>query len=345
MKSTQTSGIRRGSRSGPILTGIALLLGSGLAWCETLAANLPKVDLNNFNRSTQIDNKWFPLKPGTRLVYEGTTIEDDGTAVPHRIVVNVTDLTKVIGGVRTLTTWDLDYSNGELVEKELAFYAQDDDGTVWRVGEYPEEYESGRFVKAPCWIHGFEGAQMGIQMRSNPRLGTPDYAQGWGPAVDWTDRAQVDQLGVEAAVPAGKFQDILVTAETSSAEPNAQQLKYHAPGIGPVKVGWRGAGEKTRESLELTRIERLDTKAMEKVRREALIMERDGNRRSKQVYAMTPPLEREMLDGGQPSHVQARLVKEAAPAKQAVKKHSIRKADAAKPPVKRSRKARDPEDD
>jgi len=44
----------------------------------------------------------MPLKPGTRFTYEGTTIEDDGAAVPHRVVINVTDLTKVIGGGRSL---------------------------------------------------------------------------------------------------------------------------------------------------------------------------------------------------------------------------------------------------
>ncbi|MBU0499395.1 MAG: hypothetical protein KJ558_01385 [Gammaproteobacteria bacterium] len=319
MKSTQTSGIRRISRIGPVLTAAALLLGSGLAWCEPTPANLPKVDLNNFSRPTQIDNKWFPLKPGNRLVYEGTTIEDDGTAVPHRIVINVTDMTKVIGGVRTLATWDLDYSNNSLVEKELAFYAQDDDGTVWRVGEYPEEYEAGRFIQAPCWIHGLEGAQMGIQMRSNPRLGTPDYAQGWGPAVDWTDRGQIDRMGEKVKVPAGEFADVLVIAETSAAEPDAQQLKYHAPGIGPIKVGWRGAGEKTKETLELTRIEQLDAKAMDRVRQEALAMEQDGNRRSKQVYARLEPLEQETYVNGLPIYERVLLAKKTSAPKRRVK--------------------------
>ena len=58
-------------------------------------------------RSATIDNEWFPLKPGTRLVYAGTTIEDDGKAVPRRLVSIVTDLTKVIDGVRTVVVWDV----------------------------------------------------------------------------------------------------------------------------------------------------------------------------------------------------------------------------------------------
>jgi hypothetical protein len=233
----------------------------------------------------------MPLVPGTRFVYEGTTIEDDGTAVPHRVVINVTDLTKVIGGVRTVITWDLDYSDGELVEAELAFFAQDSAGTVWRMGEYPEEYEEGKFVVAPAWIHGLENAQAGIMMHANPQVGTPSYAQGWGPAVDWTDRGQVDQVGQQTCVPASCYDDVVIIAETSAAEPDAQQLKYYARGVGNVRVGWRGAGEKTKETLELTRVERLDAAGLAEVRAKALEMERNAYQRSTAVYANTPPAE------------------------------------------------------
>src|SRR6266540_2204646 len=83
---------------------------------KVAAQQLEDVDAGRFGRSIEIDNKWMPLTPGTRFTYEGTTIEDDGTAVPHRVVIHVTDLTKAIAGIRTAVTWDLDYSDGELVE-------------------------------------------------------------------------------------------------------------------------------------------------------------------------------------------------------------------------------------
>ena len=255
------------------------------------AGQLPAFDAGSFVRPSQVDNPWMPLVPGTRLTYEGTTIEDDGTAVPHRIVINVTDLTKVIGGVRAVITWDLDYSDGELVEAELAFFAQDSSGTVWRMGEYPEEYENGKFVAAPAWIHGFEDAQAGIQMPAAPQVGAPSYAQGWGPAVGWTDRGQVDQMGQKTCVPVSCYEDVLIIAETSAAEPDAQQLKHYARGVGEVRVTWRGAGEKTKETLELTRVERLDAAGLAEVRAKALEMERNAYERSKTVYANTPPAE------------------------------------------------------
>ena len=62
-------------------------------------------------------------------------------------------------------------------EKEIAFYAQYDDGTVWYLGEHPEEYEDGEFVKAPTWIHGLEEARAGVKMLADPALHTQSLFQ------------------------------------------------------------------------------------------------------------------------------------------------------------------------
>jgi hypothetical protein len=258
---------------------------------QATGKSFEEFDPKNFSDPTRIDNEWFPMKQGTRWVWEGTAVEDDGTAVPHRLVITVTDLIKVIGGVRSVVTYDLDYSDKELVEAELAFYAQDNEGNVWRMGEYPEEYEDGKLVAAPTWIHGFEDARAGIMMKAKPRVGTPSYTQGWGPAVGWTDRGKVDRMGQETNVPAGRYKDVLVIAETSQSEPNAEQLKYYARGVGNVRVGWRGAGEKTKETLELVKIERLGAKALAGVRAKALELEKSAYKNSRNVYGHTTPAE------------------------------------------------------
>jgi hypothetical protein len=250
---------------------------------------LEVLDVKKFSRPTAITNKWLPMKPGTRYVYEGTTVEDDGKVVPHRIVINVTDLVKVVGGVQTLVSYDLDYTENELVEAELAFFAQDDEGSVWRIGEYPEEYEDGKFIKAPAWIHGYQGARAGIMMKAQPQLDTPSYAQGYGPKVGWHDRGQVYQLGQEVTTTAGRYNDVLVIKETARSEGDAAQLKYYAAGVGNIKVGWMGSEEKTKETLELVRVEQLDAKALAEVRAKALTMEKNAYKRSKTVYGPTQP--------------------------------------------------------
>lgn len=250
---------------------------------------LETLDVRNFSRPTIITNRWLPMKPGTRWIYQGTTVEDDGKVVPHRIEIAVTDLVKSIAGTCAVVSYDLDYSDGVLVEAELALFAQDDDGNVWRLGEYPEEYENGKFIKAPAWIHGFEGARAGIMMPAEPRLGTPSFAQGWGPAVGWTDRGMTHQVGLDVTVRAGNYKDVLVIRETAHSEIDAQQLKYYAAGVGNIKVGWTGQRDKTKEILELVRVEQLSSKALAELRAKALRLERSAYQKSKNVYAHTRP--------------------------------------------------------
>ncbi len=197
------------------------------------ASQLEELNPGDFDDPTTIDNPWLPMVPGTQWIYEGST-EEGGLIIPHRIVFTVTDLTKMIDGVRSVVAYIVDYSNNQAIEKEIAFYAQDDEGKVWYLGEYPEEYENGRFVNAPAWIAGFKGAKAGIKMQAEPQEGTPSYSQGWGPAVNWTDRGRVDQMGQETCVPVDCYQDVLVIAESSLEETDAFQLKYYAP--------WRGRG-------------------------------------------------------------------------------------------------------
>ena len=243
----------------------------------------------SFDRSTVVDNPWLPLRPGRMLVFEGTTFED-GASVSHRLVSTVTDLVKPVAGVRNVVVWEQDWRGGALAEAELAFFAQDDDGNVWHLGEYPAEYENGKIVATPAWIHGVKGASAGIQMMAHPRLGARDYAQGFAPPpVNWADRAQTYQVGRRTCVPTGCHRGVLVLREFERSKPNASQLKYYARGLGNVRVGWLGANDQDHEVLVLTRSRTLGAKAMASVRRQALLLERYAYERSKAVYGGTAP--------------------------------------------------------
>lgn len=267
-----------------------LTLSNGGATAQKGGASEVKLevfDRNNFDTSTKIDNKWFPLQPGMQLIYEGFTREEN-TRVPHRVVQTVTDLTKVVNGVRAVVVWDVDYKDDELQESEVVFFAQDKDGNVWQLGELVEIYEEGDFVGAHAWIAGLEGASAGIMMKADPLPGTPSYSQGYAPPpVNWSDRAKVDQVGQKTCVPAGCYKDVLVIAESSTKEgPDAQQLKYYAPGVGYIRVGWKGKREKLRETLELREVVKLNPDALAKARAEALAIESRAY-----LYGRTPPAE------------------------------------------------------
>ena len=257
---------------------------------DASVAQFPDFDPNNFDsNSTVIDNQWMPMKPGTFWAYEGTAA-DGGETVSRRIEYTVTDLTKEIEGVRTVVAWIEDYNNDELIEEEIAFYAQDKDGTVWYFGEHPEDYENGNFVEAPTWIAGLADAKPGIKMLPDPQLGGPVLYQGWGPEVEWSDYGQVDQVGQKSCVPVDCYENVLVIAESSLGEEGAYQLKYYAQGVGNVQVGWKGTDE-TQEELTLVEYKQLSPEELADVHAQALELEKHAYEVSKDVYGETLPMQ------------------------------------------------------
>jgi hypothetical protein len=245
-------------------------------------------DPTNFDDSTTVDNKWFPLKPGAHSVFEGSAI-DDGQRISRRVVTTVTDLSKQINGVNSVIVWERDYNEGKLVEAELGFFAQDKYGNVWHMGEYPEEYENGEFDKAPGWIAGSKGATAGIAMRAEPRLGTPSYAQGYAPPpINWIDRGRVYKVGQKTCVPVDCYDEVLVIEEFERNKPGAYQLKYYAPGVGDVRVGWRGPEEEEKEGLDLVKDVSLGPQELAKARANALELEKHAYE-LKDFYKNTKP--------------------------------------------------------
>jgi hypothetical protein len=175
------------------------------------------------------------------------------------------------------------------VEAELGFFAQDNDGNVWHMGEYPEEYEGGEFDKAPGWLAGSKGATAGIAMRAQPRLGTPGYAQGYAPPpINWIDRGRVYKVGQKTCVPVKCYEDVLVIEEFERNIPGAYQLKYYAPGVGDVRVGWRGPEEEEKEGLELVKDVSLSPQALAEARANALKLEKRAYE-IKDFYRRTQP--------------------------------------------------------
>jgi hypothetical protein len=242
-----------------------------------------------FQHPLRINNRLFTLQPGTQFVYDGTVTDDEGTH-PHRVVFTVTDMVKRIGGVNTRVVWDQDINDGELTEAELAFFAQDRRGNVYTMGEYPEEYENGRFVGAPStWIHGQQRAQAGILVPGHPKLGMR-FVQGRAPAVDFYDVGVVKRLHARACTKVRCYKNTTLIEESAPLVPgDGSQLKYYAPGVGLVRIG--AVGGDAREVMTLTRVRHLGPAQMAKVRAAALKLERRAYRVST-PYRHTPPMHR-----------------------------------------------------
>jgi hypothetical protein len=293
----------RGRRVHVVARASALVLTAGLGLvpggaAEGLAGGRPGAvtpaagtfERGRFSAPTHVDNRWWPLVSGTRFTLVGSANRGDGSK-PHRVLFTVTDLTKVIDGVTTVVVWDRDFNAGRMLEDELAFNAQDDDGTVWNFGEYPEQYEHGRLAGAPdTWIVGRAGARAGIAMPASPRVGTASYLQGWAPAIEFSDRARIFGTGRRTCVPLGCFRGVLETDEWNPTEHGAHERKFYAAGVGNIRVGV--ASGKEREGLALERVEHLSAGAMVTVRRKALALDRRAYRVRPGVYGRTEPARR-----------------------------------------------------
>jgi hypothetical protein len=187
----------------------------------------PTVDAKNFVR--EVDNRFFPLKPGTAYHFEGVRGK---TAQTDDLVV--TNQTERILGIDATVVRDTVSEHGHPIERTHDFYAQDKQGNVWYMGEDSFELQQGRFVKASdSWRSGENGAKPGIIMPAEPEHGDR-YRQEYYPPGEALDEATVLGQRGPFTVPYGTFEHALVTSDYSPLEPQTEEKVYVA-GIGEIK--------------------------------------------------------------------------------------------------------------
>ena len=188
----------------------------------------PRFDPDNFVRV--VDNRFFPLKPGTRFVYFG---EEDGEA--EKNVTVVTHDRKEILGISAIVVLDQVFVHGELQEKTFDWYAQDKSGNVWYLGEDTKEFEDGAVVSTEgSWEAGVDGAEAGIIMPAHPQVGQ-HYRQEFFEG-EAEDEARVVAVGLDINVPYGSFHNCIKTVEWTRLEPGIKEAKFYCPRVGFVKA-------------------------------------------------------------------------------------------------------------
>ena len=193
----------------------------------TGSADHPPFDRTNFSHPVQ--NRYFPLTPGLELRYRGS---EDGER--FREVVRVTTRTRMVDGVRARVVRDVvRNADGSLAERTRDWYAADDDGNVWYLGEATATFEDGEVEsREGSWEAGVDGARPGLIMTADPRP-THAYRQEFlrGEAED---QAWVVQRGFSVRVPAGRVRHAVRAFEWSRLEPRVLSQKVYGPGIGIV---------------------------------------------------------------------------------------------------------------
>jgi hypothetical protein len=226
-----------------VLLGIAIAFAAGCGRNAGEAYN-PVIDAANF--VAKIDNRYFPLMPGTAFIYQGGT-----KGGIERNEVYVTHQTKQILGVICTEVRDRVSVDGKLVEETLDWYAQDKDGNVWCFGEEAKEYENGVVVSTEgSWEAGIDGAKPGIIMEANLQIGD-SYRQEYykGKAEDM---ATVLSLNESVLVPYGSFKNCLKTKDFTPLEPGIIENKYYSAGVGVVLTIMVEGGAERVELVDIT---------------------------------------------------------------------------------------------
>ena len=269
-----------GSASSPVrVSGSA----SGVGKLHTACRTIPDLRPNRFPALPSVNNPYLPYVAGTQTVLRGT-VTSGGIPHPHKIVTTVTDLTKMIDGVRTAVVYEQDLQLGTVQESELLFVAQDVRGSVWHMGEYPEVYEHGRPGAPDAWLSGVAGA--GIDMPLRPHVGEV-LMQGYSPNVFY-DCARVEALHKHICVPTGCYRHVVLTNEWSPIAPkDHHQLKYSAVGLGTILA--LPLHEPNPEVVRLAKVTCLRPRALAKIDRAAIAEDKRAYHVAAPVYAGSPP--------------------------------------------------------
>jgi hypothetical protein len=236
-----------------LLTDLGLLLP-----CTDNASpsTVPDFSAAKFTNPTRIDNDYFPLVPGTTRTYVAET--EDGV---ETIVVEVLDETREVMGVTCRVVRDRGFLDDILIEDTHDWYAQDDDGNVWYMGEEVDNYnydDEGNLVDVThegAWEAGKDVAsvgavaQPGYLMRASPAPGDTYHQEYYKGKAE--DMAEVVALNVSVTLGAGTNYSCLQTRDFTPLEPDLNEYKYYAPGVGVVLEEPAGGGER----VELVSIE------------------------------------------------------------------------------------------
>ncbi|MEX1253158.1 MAG: hypothetical protein WEE64_02340 [Dehalococcoidia bacterium] len=196
---------------------------------STLPQGDEPVELDPANFVAEIDNPYWPMKPGNRWVSNET--DADGNLL--QVEVTVTTDKREILGISATVVHDVVTQDGEVLEDTFDWYAQDVDGNIWYMGEDTKEYEDGVVVSTEgSWEAGVDGAQAGVAVPGNPEAGMT-YRQEYY-AGEAEDQGKVLSLDEHVEVPYGTFDGCLQTEDTTALEPDVLEHKYYCAGVGPV---------------------------------------------------------------------------------------------------------------
>lgn len=202
------------------------------AAAEQAARTPAKTSSRKFSHSRDITNPYLPLAYLKQDVLDGN---EDGkkTHVERTQRPGVRKTFQIDGQpVEALVVEDRTWENGQLAEVAIDYFAQDDDGKVYYLGEDVDEYTAGRVTSHDgSWLLGKDTQIPGLIIPAHPKIGDQFMSENVSPTTRESDAVvAVDET---VTVPAGSFQHCVKIAEHAAGE--GVEYKYYAPGVGVVR--------------------------------------------------------------------------------------------------------------
>lgn len=204
---------------------------------EQRAARAKKVLAGvKFSHPRDIDNPYLPLAKLKQDIIEGS---EDGkkTRVERTLLPDIHKTFKVAGQkIDSLCMEDRIFVSGVIEEVALDYFAQDDAGTVYYLGEDVDEYDQqGKLAThnppEDAWLTAKDTPVPGIIIPAHPKVGDKFKSEDVSDKIDETD--EIVALGESTTVPAGKFENCVEIKETLGD--GSIEFKLYAPGVGVVR--------------------------------------------------------------------------------------------------------------
>ncbi len=185
-----------------------------------------------FSHPTLINNPYLPLSDLKQDVFEGTEggkkVRVERTAKPNlHKTFKIGDAT-----VEALVVEDRAFIDGKIEEVATDYFAQDDNGTVYYLGEDVDEYKDGKVDSHEgSWLTGKETDVPGVLFPAQPKIGLKWRSEDVSKSIG--ERDEIVALGERVTVPAGTYKDCIKVKEVLAE--GTTEYKFYAKGVGVVR--------------------------------------------------------------------------------------------------------------
>lgn len=207
---------------------------------ELAAAGKKVAAKMKFSHPRDITNPLLPLAYLKQDILEGS--EAGAKVRVERTLLPEKHQTFKLAGqtVESLVMEDREFKNGALEEVTLDYFAQDDEGNVYYLGENVDEYENGKVSgHEGAWLVGKDTQKPGVIIPAHPKVG--DQFKSEDVSKEITESDEVVSVSETVSVPAGTFENCVKVKE--SPADGTTEYKFYAPGVGVVREVPSGGDE------------------------------------------------------------------------------------------------------